>query len=235
MKALAITTLFLIPNLILSQEVSDDSVEKHKSSYFIGLSQGISFLTAEAFSNTNRETFKTKPGYGYKLETGFSFMSKSGNRFSDLSVGYNSSANAVDILDSRLGAGQKTKTSKDRYNFLSVKYICSRYIGKTKKLNPFLSAGIQFSYLLNQRTKVNFYNDPIIVKKKASQISENYVLSTSPTFLLSYGVEFDKKTLHVGEGSRLSFDFTYDFFGWGVFTSPSNHYLGIYTNFHLLL
>jgi len=76
--------------------------------------------------------------------------------------------------------------------------------------------------------------DKTTVKKKASQISENYVLTTSPTFILSYGVDLDHNIFGNSRGSRLSLDFTYDYAALGLMSSPANQYFGTYINYRIL-
>jgi len=221
--------MVLLPSLLVAQE------GKRKNSFFIGTSQGISFLNKEAWSNTTDKTFNTGLGYAYKFEGGYSMLSKSGKSVNDLSLGFGSRSNTVDIIDSRIIAEGKTVNSSiDRYNFLELKYAYSYYVKTIKDYKTFFSAGIQFAYILNQKTKVNFFDGKTTLKKKASQISGNYVVTSSPTFIFSYGVDLDHNIFGNGRGSRLSLDFTCDYSALGLRSSPANQYFGTYINYRIL-
>jgi len=229
MHRFIIILLVLLPSILLGQE------QTRKNSFFIGTSQGLSFLNKEAHSNTTKKTFNTGLGYAYKIEAGLSLPSKSGKSFSEIALGYSSNSNSVDIIDSRIIAkGKPTKTSHDRYNFLEAKYVFSYYVKTIKNYKTFFSAGIQLAYILDQSTKVNFFDGKTTVKKKASNISDNMLVTTSPSFIFSYGLDMDKNIFGNDRGSRLSVDFTYDFFALGLMTSPANQYFGTYVNYRIL-
>ena len=222
--------LLLFPVIFFAQKKDSNNA------FFVGTSQGITFLLKESFSNTTKETFATGLGYAYKIEAGYSFVSKTRKFASDISVGVRSVANSVDIVDTRKTAmGQPQKSSYDRYDFLMFKYAFSHYVKTFKDYNTFFSVGIELSYILSQRTKLYFFDGKTTVKKNSSQISRNYFITTSPTFLCSYGIEFDKKIFNIGSGSRLSIDFTYDWYALGLITTPSNQYFGCFLNYRMLL
>ena len=221
--------LLFLPSVFYAQK------KKHKNAFFVGTSQGISFVVKESFSNTTAKTFSTGIGYSYKIEAGYSIVSKSRKYASDFSLGYNSMGNSVDIIDVRKTAlGKPQKTSYDRFNFLTFRYTFSIYVKTFKDYNTFFSVGVQFAYLLNQKTTVNFFDGKTIFRKSASEISKNILITTSPTFLLSYGVEFDKKIFNFGKGFRLSLDFSYDFYALALTSSPANQYFGTFLNYRIL-
>jgi len=229
MHRFIILVLAFLPGLLVAQD------KTRKNSFFIGTSQGLSFVTKEAFSNTTNKTFNMGPGYAYKLEAGLSIPTKSGKYLSEISLGYRSCSSSIDLIDSRIIAeGKPRKSSHERTNFLEAKYAFSYYVKTIKDYKTFFSAGIQLSYILNQNTKVNYFDGSTTVKKKASQISGNYVLTSSPTFILSYGVDLDHNIFGNSRGSRLSLDFTYDYAALGLMSSPTNQYLGTYINYRIM-
>lgn len=220
--------LVLLPATLFAQET------KRKNTFFLSTSQGITFLRKESFSNTTLKTFNTGIGYAYKFEGGYSILSKSGKSFSDIAIGINSCSNRVDIVDSRtIAEGKPVEPSTDRFNLLEFKYSYSRYVRTIKKFPTFFSVGVQFSYILNQRTTVNYFDGQSVVTKKGSNISNNYVITTSPTLLFSYGVDLENHLFRFVKKSRLSLDFTYDMHALGLMSSPANQYSGIYLTYQV--
>ncbi|AUC15929.1 hypothetical protein BTO06_12550 [Tenacibaculum sp. SZ-18] len=174
-------------------------------------------------------------GYAYSYGGGVSIISKSKKAFSDIMLNYRSYSNGIKgIVDINTPSGYSTKTSFDRFNYLSLEYRYSRYVKTIKDLNTFFSVGIQASYLLNVRKRLNYENSSEVIKIEGKNISENDVLQTSPTFIFSYGTEFNSGILKAGKKSRLSIDFTFDTFRLGIQSSPSNQYYSIMINYRIL-
>jgi len=241
MKYIA-TIILLIPTLLFAQNESD---MKKRLSILTGTSQGISFLRKETFSHTTKKTFPVTPGYTYLFFGGVNIDAKKGNSFSELKLAYHSKSNGIDsIIDIDSPTGVSPHTSRDRFKYLSLSYRYSRYIKessffnafkKTNTYKTFYSAEVQVSYILNQRKTLNYENGSTVMNTKGKNISDNFILPTSPTFILSYGIEFNKGILNVGKKSRLSIDFAFDTFTFGIISSPSNQYFSTMLSYRLLI
>ncbi|GEM_PF-5511981 len=221
-------TLLIIALLIT---ILADAQDKRRLSVVAGTTQGVSFMYKEAHSNTSKKTFNTSAGYAYSYFAGISVKSRSGKAFSDLLIGYRSYSNGLSgVVDVNSATGFSNKRSVDRLNYLTLEYRYSRYVKTIKDYNTFFSAGLQASYILNEKRRIRYSNGDETIRTSGKNISNNFVLFTSPTLILSYGVEFDSGIWRIGNKSRLSLDFTYDMF----MTSPSNKYVGTMINYKLL-
>ena len=226
--------LLLIPTMLFAQE------KKKRTSLFVGTSQGITFMNKEARSNTYKSTFSTTPGYAYSCNLGLSIRSKREKGFSDISLGYRSNSNGFKgAIDPKSPSGKSSKISYDRFNFLSLEYRYSRYVPTFKNLKTFFGAGIQFGYILNRKVNLKLEDSKTKIVTKAKNISENFGANTSPTFVFSYGAEFDKWIFSSNENSkkiyqRLSFDISYDWYAFNIINSPSSAYLGLAINYKVL-
>jgi len=232
MKFLFIIPL-LIPAILFAQEEKNN--EKKRLSFLTGTSQGISFMYKEAKSNTTDKIFEATPCYTFSYGGGISIASKSGKAFSEIIVNYRSYSNVIkEIVDINSTAGYSSKTSYNRFNYLTLDYRCSRYVKIIRDFNTFFSVGIQASYILNEKKKLNYENSSEVIKTKGKNISDNLVIPTFPTLLLSYGLEFNKGIMKMGQKSRLNIDFTYDTFLFGIISSPSNQYFSTMVNYRIL-
>jgi len=225
--------LILIPSILFAQEKKDEN----KRIYLLfGTSQGVSFMNKEANSNTTKKTFEVSPGYAFSYGAGINITSKSGKSFSEITVNYRSLSNGIkNSVDVNAEKGFSSKTSYDRFNYLTLDYRYSKYVKTIGELTTFFSLGIQSSYILNEKKTLNYEESSRVIKTKGKEISDDFVISTTPTFLLSYGAEFNKGILNVGSKSRLSLDFTYDSFLLGIASSPSNQYFSTMINYRLML
>jgi hypothetical protein len=224
MRVKLLLLVMLIPAVIWAQN-------EKRLSVVTGTTQGISFMHKEALSNTNKKTFNTSAGYAYSYFAGITVKSRSGKAFSDILLGYKSYSNGLKgVVDINSSTGFSDRRSVDRFNYITLEYRYSRYIKTIKDYNTFFSAGLQASYILNEKKRIRYNNGDETIRTSGKNISNNFVLFTSPTLILSYGVEFDTGVWRIGKKSRLSLDFTYDMF----MTSPSNKYIGTMVNYKLL-
>jgi hypothetical protein len=224
--------LFFSPLLLIAQE---ESAEEKRLSLLIGTSQGVSFMYKEALSNTVDKTFKTTAGYAFSYGGGISITSKSKKAFSEIIAHYRSYNNGIkEVVDINSGSGYSSKMSYNRFNYFALEYQYSRYIKTIKDFNSFFSVGVQTSYILNEKKKLNYENSSEVIKIEGKNFSNNFFILTSPTFILSYGTEFNKGIMNIGEKSRVSINFTYDIF-LNIESSPSNQYLSTMISYRLLL
>ncbi len=224
--------LILIPSIIFAQEKKD---ENKRIFLLFGTSQGLSFMYKEAKSNTIKKTFEVSPFYAFSYGGGINFTTKSGKSFSEITVNYRSNSNGIkNIVDVNTENGYSSKTSYDRFNYLTLDYRYSIYVKTIREFNTFFSIGIQSSFILSEKKKLNYEESSQVIKTKGKELSDDFVISTTPTFLFSYGAEFNKGILNVGSKSRLSLDFTYDNFLLGISSSPSNQYLSPMINYRLM-
>ena len=231
MKKIALIIL-LFPCFLVAQE---DKVEKEKkrTSFFVSTSQGISTVFKEALSNTTKKTYPLKTGYAFSLGTGISIISKKGKSLSDIRLVYKSFSNGIDnIVSPQSPNGVSSKTSSERYNYLALGYHYSRFIWKIKDYKTFFTAGIEFSYILNRKIKVRHDDYSTNLTVKGSNISNNVVVLTPPTFLLGYGVDLGKGISNIGTTSRVSLYLTLD--QTIVFSSPANQYFTTRLNYQLI-
>jgi hypothetical protein len=229
--------LFVLPTILMAQEQQS----KKRNSFFAGTSQGISFLKKEALSNTDKNTFDTTPGYAYSYNFGVSIDSKSKKSFSEISLGYRSFSNGFKgTIDLNTSTGISAKTSRDRFNFLTLEYRYSRYIKTINEYNTFFSIGIQTNYIINRKVKLNLEDSKTKIVTKGKNISSNYVLNTSPTLMFSYGLELDKLPFSIKKcickslRQRLSLDVSYDLYALNIISSPANSYVGVAINYRVL-
>lgn len=234
-----IKTLGLI---FLLMPISLFAQNKEKRFFFqAGTTQGISFLNKEALSNTHKSTFNNTVGYAYSYNLGISILSKNKRRFSDIILGYKSNSNGFKgAIDPTSESGKSSRISYDRFNLLSLEYRYSRYIPTFKNQKTFFSGGVQFSYALNRKMNLRFDNSSTKIVTKAKNISDNFILNTSPTFIFSYGFEFDGSVFGCGKQhssknkQRLSFDISYDWYAFNLIKSPINAYFGMAINYKIL-
>ncbi len=226
-----ILALFLLlPTHIFAQQ---ETPKERRTNLFISVSQGLSFMHREALSNTSNKTFSTSPGYAYTLATGVNILSKRRRDFSQITIDYRSSSNAIkNIVDPSSALGTSSRTSYNRFNFFSLTYRYSRYFKTIKDLNTFFGLGIQASYILNERKKLNYENRSITITTDGRNFSENFVIMTSPTFIFSYGVQFDKKIM-IWKKSQISLDLFWDIFSFGIIRSPANQYFATMLSYKL--
>lgn len=221
-----------MPVVLLAQ---DTKKEEKRLSILVGTSQGISFMHKEAKSNTYKKTFESSLGYAFNYGAGISITSKSGKAFSEVIVKYSSYSNEIKgIVDVNSKSGYSDKTSYDRFNYLTLDYRYSRYVKTISDYNTFFSIGIQTSYIWNEKKTLSYDNSSEVIRTKGGDFSNNFVILTSPTFLISYGAEFNKGIMNIGKKSRLSLDITYDTFGFGLISSPSNQYSSMIINYRIL-
>jgi len=224
--------LLCIPSLLFAQEKES---ENKRISFLIGTSQGVSFVHREAKSNTNLKTFDVTPGYAFSFGGGVNILSKSRKSFSEITLNYRSYGNGIkNIVDVSAANGYSSKLSYDRFNYLSLEYRYSRYVKTIKDYNTFFSLGMQASYILNEKKNLNYDDGSKLIKTKGKDFSGNDAITTTPTFLLSYGVEFDNGLFGIGRKSHLSLDFTYDWFLLGLSSNPSNQYFSSLINYKLI-
>lgn len=216
--------LILLPSIIWGQE-------EKRTSLFFSITQGVSYLNKEALSNSRDKTFPVTFGYAYSLGAGLSIKSTKGKSFSDIKMSYRSYGNG--FLSAQDATGTSSKRSTDRFNYLSIGYQYARYVKTLKNFNTFFSLGVEFSYILNRKMKLNYDNRTLKIKTKGKDISTNYGITTPSTFSLGYGIELDKGVLNVGKQSRLSFNLALD---QALFqsSSPSHQYFGAYLCYQML-
>ena len=193
----------------------------------------MSFVYKEAWSNTREKTYDTKLGYGFAFASGISIKPKKGKSFSDIKLTYRSYSNGIENIVVPQSTKSSSKLSIDRFNYLGLGYQYSRYIKTIKGYNMFFSAGLEFSYILNRKLKLNYTDSSLKIKEKGKNISNNYGISIPPTFTLAYGVELDKGLLSVGKTTRLSFSLTFDKSIVPI-ASPSNQYIAPMINYQLV-
>jgi hypothetical protein len=230
----SVLLLVLASSLVAAQE-------NKGTSFFAGTAQGLSFLQREALSNTDNKTFGTVPGHAHTYTFGINIDAKNGKGFSEIGLGYRSQANGFKgAIDPDSDTGRSSKTSRDRYNLLALEYRYSRYIPTIKEWNTFFSIGVQTGYILNRKVVLNLEDAKTRIRTPGRNISNNFVLNTSPTLVFSYGVELDrwpfsKNTCDCKRlRQRLSLDVTYDWFALNIMSSPANAYSSIALNYRIL-
>lgn len=221
-----------MPVILFAQ---DTKKEEKRLSILVGTSQGISFMHKEAKSNTYKKTFESSFGYAFSYGAGISVASKNRKAFSEIIIKYNSYSNGIKgIVDVSSKSGYSDKTSYDRFNYLTLDYRYSRYVKTISDYNTFFSVGIQASYIWNEKKSLKYEKSNEIIRTKGGNFSNNFVILSSPTFLISYGAEFNKGIMNIGKKSRLSLDITYDTFAFGLMSSPSNQYSSMLINYRIL-
>ncbi|MCT4645535.1 MAG: hypothetical protein N4A74_11170, partial [Carboxylicivirga sp.] len=71
----------------------------------------------------------------------------------------------------------------------------SRYVKTFNNFHTFFSLGMGVSYIINEKQKLNYNSRSAKVEVKGKNISNNFALLSSPTFVFSYGTGFDKGLL----------------------------------------
>ena len=223
--------LLLLPVLATAQEVN-----KKRASLFLGTSQGISFVLRGANLAHNDNPFTPKPGYSYKYSVGLNLLSKSGKSFSDFTLSYRSDGSVLKNITDTRPIKKGTIKANDRFNFASLGYSYGRYLNQICGNKTFVKGGLELSYVLNRKTTTKYSDGTPEYKEKVkgSQLAYNNVISTSPTFLLSYGMELDKPAFGLGNRSQISMDLTYDYYFAGFMPSAAHNNLGIYLSYKML-
>ena len=225
LKSKLITILIVLPFTLLSQGFTK------RISYVLGTSQGISVMRKEAFSNTKFKTYDTGMGYAYNYFGGLNITSKNKKAFSEIYLGYKSYSNTIKgIVDVNSSSGFSSRNSLDRYNYLSLEYRYSRYFKTIKDYKTFFSLGLQASYIINEKKHLNYSNSKKNITIKGRNLSNNFVITTTPTFIASYGIDLDKGVFGIGSKTRLNLDVTYDMY----FNTPSNQYFGVLMCYKIL-
>lgn len=226
-----IILLLLLPVFATAQEVNNK-----RASLFLGTSQGMSFVLRGANLAHDDNPFSPKPGYSYKYSVGLNLLSKSGKSFSDFTLSYRSDGSVLNnIIDTR-PIKEGIIKANDRFNFVSLGYSYGRYLNQLWGNKTFVKGGIELSYVLNRKTTTKYSDGTPKYKEKVkgNQLAWNNVISTSPTFLLSYGMELDKPVFGFGNKSQISMDFTYDYFFAGMMPSAAHNNFGIYLSYKVL-
>lgn len=201
--------------------------ESRRTSFFIGGSCGGTFVFKEAFALTTAKTQDMSPGLAFNGVFGLEISAKE-KGFSQISLGYRSNSNGLKgLVDANTASNTtSTKNSTERYNYFTASYSYNHYVKTIGELNTFFGAGVEVSYFFNRSIRSRKANSKQTVRTSGNTLSSNPVLSTSPTLLLSYGVEFDKGIFKIGKKSRVKLDLLFDRAFLGLGASPSNQYFG---------
>ena len=228
MKKILIVLLFSFTLGFTSQK---DNLQKTKKgiTFFVGTSQGISFLDKEAKSLTHDKTFENTPGYMFHYFLGINLLAENKNSFSEITFGYNSFVNGIkNIVDVSSSSGFSKKTSYESYNYFNLGYRFSFYVRPIKEISSFLSLGIYANFLFSSSTTLNYQNGSKKINKKHENFSANLIITTSPTLVVSVGIDFPISIFGIKKISRISFDLGYDKFGFFLpLKSPSNQYFSL--------
>lgn len=210
---------------------------KKRASISIATSQGTSFVLRGANIAHNDNPFSSKAGYSYKYTIGVHCLSKSNKGFSDFTISYRSDGTVLDnIVDTRPIKNGNIK-AYDRFNYVSFGYSYGRYLNKVWGNKTFINGGLELSYVLNRKTTTKYSDGSPSIEEniKGNKLSWNYVVSTSPTFLIGYGIEFNRPLGGISNRSQLSIDLSYDYFFAGQMPSIANNNFGMYLTYKILL